>query len=183
MIRSPFKCDICGSLLKSRRTLVYHMRALHILNLRDKNGVHEKRPDPTESKPYTIPGDNDTLFPFKCDICGSGLKSILSMKDHMQKWHIDNSYHKRNVTATNPLECEICGNGYSNRKSISRHRIRVHGIYRCHKPVNRSIIESKTKSKERRLQICPICGVMRKDMKGHIATHDSDKLFKCEICG
>lgn len=179
IIASPFKCDICGSLLKSRRTLVYHMRTLHIVNLTDKReAVPEKRSDATESK---LPGDNDTLFPFKCDICGSGLKNIESIKDHMQKFHIDNNYLKRSVDASNPFECEICRNGYKNRKSLSRHRIRVHGIFRSQRPTRTA--EPKTKSKVKRWQVCPICGVMRKDMKCHIATHESDRLFKCEICG
>lgn len=155
------------------------MRSLHIPNLTNKSEIPGKYP--TESKPPTIPGDNDTLFPFKCDICGSGLKTMDSIKDHMQKFHIDNNFLKRNVTAENPLECEVCRNGYPNRKSLSRHRIRVHGIFKSHKPIRST--EPKMKSKVKRWQICPICGVMRKDMKCHIATHDSHRLFKCEICG
>lgn len=156
------------------------MRTMHILNLIDKSEMPERRPVP-EPRPPVLLGDNDTLFSFKCDICGSGLKTMDSIKDHMQKFHIDGNYLKRDVSEENPLECEICRNGYPNRKSLSRHRIRVHGIFRSYKP-NRSN-EPKSKSKVKRWQICPICGVMRKDMKCHIATHDSDRLFKCEICG
>lgn len=156
------------------------MRTLHIPNLVDKTGVPEKRSDPKESK--ASPGDNDTLFPYKCDICLSGLKSLESIKDHMEKFHIAGNYLKRTVSAVNPLECEICRNGYPNRKSLSRHRIRVHGIIRSHKTI-RTTSQPKSKSKVKRWQICPICGVMRKDMKCHIATHDPDRLFKCELCG
>lgn len=132
-------------MLKSRRTLVYHMRTLHIPNLANKTEVSEKRSDPAEPKPAGV------------------------------------NYLKRNVSVDNPLECEICRNGYPNRKSLSRHRIRVHGVFRSHKPIRST--EPKTKSKVKRWQICPICGVMRKDIKCHIATHESDRLFKCEICG
>lgn len=176
---------MCGSMLKSRRTLAYHMRTLHILNSIDRSEVPERRSDLKEHKPATsarMPGDNDTLFPFKCDICGSGLRSMDSVLTHLQKFHIDRNFLRRNVSAANPLECEICRNGYPNRKSLSRHRIRVHGIFRSQKSI-RSNGPPKTKSKVKRWQICPICGVMRKDMNCHIATHESSRLFKCEICG
>lgn len=132
------------------------MRTLHILNLIDKSEIPEKRPDLPEPKPPILPGDNDTLFQYKCDICGSGLKTMESINDHMQKFHIDGNYLKRDVSVENPLECEICRNGYPNRKSLSRHRIRVHGIFRSHKPIRSS--EPKSKSKVKRWQICPICG-------------------------
>lgn len=159
---------------------MYHMRSLHIVNLIDKSETPEKEADSNLRRPV-LSGDNDTLFPFKCDICGSGLKTMESIEEHMLRFHIEGNYLKRNISAENPYECEICRNGYPNRKSLSRHRIRVHGIFKIPKPIKTS--EPKLKSKVKRWQICPICGVMRKDMKCHIATHESDRLFKCEICG
>lgn len=33
------------------------------------------------------------------------------------------------------------------------------------------------------LQVCPICGDLRKDLRAHMLTHNDDKPFKCNLCG
>lgn len=128
------------------------------------------------SQTGTTSKDNSS-FPFTCDICGFHLKTLKTVAYHMKKVHIEKITNISTAKSeANPYECDICKNAYPNRKSIYRHKYRVHGLRKVK-------VKKEPKKRQKRLQICPICGVARREIRSHIATHSDARDFKCEICG
>ncbi|KAG4078949.1 hypothetical protein HA402_010901 [Bradysia odoriphaga] len=120
---------------------------------------------------------NNSIFPFTCDICGFHLKTLKTVANHMKKVHVDKITNVSTAKSEqNPFECDICKNAYPNRKSIYRHKYRVHGL-------RKAKVKQEPKKRQKRLQICPICGVARREIRSHIATHSDARDYKCEICG
>ncbi len=119
----------------------------------------------------------DSKLPFTCDICGYHLKTLKTVANHMKKVHIEKITNISTAKSDqNPYECDICFNSYPNRKSIYRHKYRVHGLRKVK-------VKKEPKKRQKRLQICPICGVARREIRSHIATHSDARDYKCEICG
>lgn len=119
----------------------------------------------------------DPNFPFTCDICGFRLKSLKTVAYHMQKVHIEKMANISTAKSEqNPYECDICKNAYSTPKAIYRHKYRVHGLRKVK-------VKKEPRKRQKRLQICPICGLARREIRSHIATHSEARNFKCEICG
>lgn len=120
---------------------------------------------------------DSSIYPYTCDICGFNLKTLKTVAYHMKKVHIEKITNISTVKSEeNPFECDICKNAYPNRKAIYRHKYRVHGL-------RKAKVKKEPKKRQKRLQICPICGVARREIRSHIATHSDARDFKCEICG
>lgn len=145
------------------------------LENKGKTGLRQET-SPTHTT-STTNESNVSMFPFICDICGFHLKTRKTVINHMKKVHIDKITRVSTAKSEqNPFECDICKNAYPSRKSIYRHKYRVHGLRKVK-------VKQEPKKRQKRLQICPICGVARREIRSHIATHSDARDFKCEICG
>lgn len=144
----------------------------------EDNKILQKSPEQSIGYSKTCTNNrNNSTFPFTCDICKFKLKSLKTVAYHMKKVHIEKITNiSTQKSEDNPFECDICFNAYPNRRSIYRHKYRVHGLRKVK-------VKKEPKKRQKRLQICPICGVARREIRSHIATHSDARDFKCEICG
>ncbi|KAJ6649432.1 Zinc finger protein [Pseudolycoriella hygida] len=149
----------------------------YVYNVLPSAGSVDKLENQVEQK-APFPGiKSSSSFRFTCDICGLHLKTLRTVAYHMKKVHIEKITNISTAKSElNPFECDICKNAYPNRKSIYRHKYRVHGLRKVK-------VKKEPKKRQKRLQICPICGVARREIRSHIATHSDSRDFKCDICG
>lgn len=117
----PFKCDLCHKVLKSKTSLQHHKKVhkpgKHVCPI--CSTVFLRRRDITDHMATHSNGDgtnneeDNTEYPFKCDVCPKTYKRsyslVLHKKNHQPKEHV----------------CSFCGKEFSQRRRLDQH-MKVH---------------------------------------------------------
>ncbi|XP_022094034.1 zinc finger protein 208-like [Acanthaster planci] len=113
---------------------------------------------PTDGSTNHQTGHTKTL---SCSFCG---------KDFHRRSRLQE--HERIHTKEKPYKCTKCGKEFSHKSSLRGHETAIHGMTCPQRP--RNIIKN-----------CDICGKTFKGnsyFKRHMATHSSERPYKCERC-
>lgn len=126
--KQTYPCQFCNKILFSEKTLLEHVQI-----------KHEKKP-----RNYRL----------LCYICGIGIKSKGTLKDHLL-------VHTREK----PYNCEKCDKRYRTKAALSGH------IARAHLDVRNHICS-----------ICGRGFYDRVILENHTRTHTGERPFKCHVC-
>lgn len=100
-----YSCDICNKTVKSKQTLVQHLRSKHGALAKNVNAI-----GPT----------------YKCDECGQMFTGLMKYRSHMRLIHPDKPWmpQRQRDTPDEVNLCELCGSEFSTRGQLKSHMVR-----------------------------------------------------------
>ena len=208
-----YQCTICGSVLKSKKNLRYHLRRhaktedrafecsqchkRFVANseLNRHMRVHtDFRPCECKicGKKFRQPGHlmahtytHTGEKPFECRLCSAKFTTSTLLKNHMMKH-----------TNLRPYKCnyESCDRAYKTQRELTMHRAVHSGLVGRNKIIKSTCtIKSETPKKitedgnsMKRQHICYVCGKTygnKTKLDEHIAIHEDRREFVCDVCG
>ncbi|EDW02100.1 GH20082 [Drosophila grimshawi] len=176
----PFRCDVCGELIKTC----------------DQYKVHRAAHDGTQ--------------PFICTLCGKGFQMPCNLTVHIRRHRRDFPYaceqcdkrfatstevaiHMRTHTGERPYICDLCGKSFKTWSFFDIHR-RTHlnqSTFHC--PICDKGFYEKNRFTDHmnahlniRKHLCTVCGktfTTYGNLKKHTELHLAVKKYKCATCG
>ena len=95
--KSPFKCDICKKLFRSKNSLTNHIsRTNHTAEAAKANNIYN--------------------IGIKCHICEMNFNHRNTFEAHIKRVHLESH-----------LSCDICGKNYLTNEGLQHHKQSFHG--------------------------------------------------------
>ncbi|KAK3601875.1 hypothetical protein CHS0354_041807 [Potamilus streckersoni] len=176
---SPYGCDICSRVLRTKESLQRHMSTVHGTETPykcDQCGMQFKHKDPfsRHQKLHEHPRHS-------CEVCGKGFHDLYYFKLHVQ-------FH----TNEKPWVCEVCGKTFRQKKLMMAHLNKHKGErpYKC-KVCGKGFRSHDNVRAHESLHnpncfhICDICGKtfrQRGRLNYHRKCHFDNKYWKCKYC-
>lgn len=149
---NEFICNLCVDIevaVKSVTFLTRHMYKRHKKSL--KLEITPRNDELKEKCKVIVDGSEM----FKCQECGTVLKNVWSLREHMM-------IH----TGEKPHVCQVCQKSFRNRGKLNVHYKRVHEQIRTHQ-----------------CNHCGRAFSDKSNLTVHIRTHTDEKKYMCELCG
>ncbi|XP_071143850.1 zinc finger protein 37-like [Mytilus edulis] len=190
-IHPPLKCSICHQILKSEKTLSYHMKTKH-------NEAYQKNVSCEYcGKLFWCKSELDKHLrvhtnerPYLCHICSSSFKTAGNLRNHQRAIHENHFWI-----------CDVCGQKFKSKPRFQEHLFKEkHGkegkpiqykefpCNECGKIFPRKIdfqIHFRIHSGAKPYK-CLECGRAfrcHNHLTQHKVTHTGEKPFKCKFCG
>ncbi|KAJ6648668.1 Zinc finger protein [Pseudolycoriella hygida] len=194
--RDKFICDFCGLTLFSRSGIHSHLIHKH-LGLQTPAGAQLKTEICNICGVYTTKrnfkdhvNSHSKDKNFKCEFCGSAVKSIFTLRKHIKKIHMK----VKSFEASDPrFECCTCKKYFTTAEGLKRHDLRYHiDSYQfvcvvCGKKsltIAENNYHMKIHSFERKFQ-CQYCDFRfsrSEALKNHLIKHKDEWSYSCGIC-
>ncbi|KAG4066053.1 hypothetical protein HA402_001300 [Bradysia odoriphaga] len=194
--RKKYTCDSCDLTVFSRSGIRRHFRNKH-LGLKTPSGTQDKTEVCTVCAAYVTKrnfkdhvNSHSSARDYKCDLCGSAVKSIFTLRKHIKKVHMK---VKSSILPLNmKTNCDICDKQFSSPATFQRHELRYHsdsGNITCEVCDKKSLtidehsrhMKIHTDSKFQ----CGFCDarfVSNESLKVHLIRHKSEWSYECGLC-
>lgn len=166
--KKKYICDFCGLILYSKSGIHSHIVHRH-LGLQTSAGAQSKTEICNICGIYTTKrnfkdhvNSHSTAKNFKCEFCGSSVKSIFTLRKHIKRIHMK---IKLSEPPDIKVECQSCQKYFTNSEGLKRHEQRYHS--------NSWNV------------VCNVCGkksLTIAENNYHMKIHSFERKFHCEFC-